>query len=201
MRKEGQSVRELILEELTYALSKDMYSVTPHDKFTVVALSVRAELAKKWLSTQQHYYHVDAKRLYFLSLEFLLGRLLRNYLINLDVLGEYREAVEVLATGLEDVLEHEWDAALGNGGLGRLAACYLDSMATLKYPCYGYGIRYEYGIFSQRIKDGYQTERPDNWLRYGNPWEFPRPESPIPSGSTAGSTCSATATARAEAPG
>ncbi len=176
MKKEKDTIRESILEELTYSLSKDMYSVTPRDKFTTVALSVRAELAKKWIATQQHYYYVDAKRLYFLSLEFLLGRLLKHYLINLDLFGEYREAVDVLATDLEDVMQHEWDAALGNGGLGRLAACYLDSMATLKYPCYGYGIRYEYGIFSQSIKDGYQTEAPDNWLRYGNPWEFQRPE-------------------------
>jgi starch phosphorylase len=174
--RENQSIRESIMEQLTYSLSKDMYSVTARDKFTVAALSVRAKLAEKWLSTQQRYYHVDAKRLYFLSLEFLLGRLLRNYLINLDLLDEYREAVDVLSATLEDILDNEADAALGNGGLGRLAACFLDSMATLAYPCYGYGIRYEYGIFSQNIKDGYQTEAPDNWLRYGNPWEFPRPE-------------------------
>lgn len=172
----NRSVQGSLIDQLTYSLSKDMYSVTPRDKFTVVTLSVRAELAKRWIATQQHYYYVDAKRLYFLSLEFLLGRLLRNYLINLDALADYRDAVEVLAASLEEVEEHEGDAALGNGGLGRLAACFLDSMATLKYPCYGYGIRYEYGIFSQKIKDGYQTEAPDNWLRYGNPWEFPRPE-------------------------
>jgi starch phosphorylase len=159
-----------------------MYSVTPRDKYATVALSIRAELARRWIATQQHYYYVDAKRLYFLSLEFLLGRLLRNYLINLDVVNEYREAVDVLGAThgvlarLEDIAEHESDAGLGNGGLGRLAACFIDSMATLKYPCYGYGIRYEYGIFSQSIVDGYQTEAPDNWLRYGNPWEFPRPE-------------------------
>lgn len=176
MNKDVDAIREAILREMTYSMSKDMYSVTPRDKYATVALSIRAELAKKWIATQQHYYNVDAKRLYFLSLEFLLGRLLRNYLINLDVVSEYREAVDVLATTLEDVVEQESDAGLGNGGLGRLAACFIESMATLKYPCYGYGIRYEYGIFSQKITDGYQTEAPDNWLRYGNPWEFPRPE-------------------------
>ena len=105
-----------------------------------------------------------------------MGRLLKNYLINLEHLEVYTEAIDILATNLEDVFAYEFDAGLGNGGLGRLAACFLDSMATLNYPCYGYGIRYEYGIFTQKIKDGYQTEAPDNWLRYGNPWEFPRPE-------------------------
>jgi len=89
---------------------------------------------------------------------------------------EYRRSVDILGLSYEEIIEHEWDAGLGNGGLGRLAACFLDSMATLRYPGYGYGIRYEYGIFTQRIKDGCQVESPDNWLRYGNMWEFPRPE-------------------------
>jgi len=153
-----------------------MYSATERDKYNAVVLSVRTQIVKKWIKTQQYYYNVDAKRLYYLSLEFLLGRLLKNYLINLELVEEYKEAVDVLAISLEDALEFEWDAGLGNGGLGRLAACFLDSMATLQYPGYGYGIRYEYGIFTQKIKDGYQTEAPDNWLRYGNPWEFARPE-------------------------
>ena len=133
-------------------------------------------MIKNWINTQQQYYRADAKRVYYLSLEFLLGRLLNSYLINLGLSDQYREAVDVLDISFEDVLEHEWDAALGNGGLGRLAACFLDSMATLRYPCYGYGIRYEYGIFSQRIREGFQAEAPDNWLRYGNFWEFPRAE-------------------------
>ncbi len=153
-----------------------MYSATERDKYNAAVLSIRAQIVNKWIKTQQTYYKVDAKRLYYLSLEFLMGRLLKNYLINLDLLEEYRQAIDVFAANLEDVFEYEWDAGLGNGGLGRLASCFLDSMATLDYPCYGYGIRYEYGIFTQKIKDGYQTEAPDNWLRYGNPWEFPRPE-------------------------
>ncbi|MBP6940510.1 MAG: glycogen/starch/alpha-glucan phosphorylase [Syntrophorhabdaceae bacterium] len=176
MASEKHDYRRTILNHLTYSLSKDMYSATERDKYNAVVLSVRTQLVKKWIKTQQYYYNVDAKRLYYLSLEFLLGRLLKNYLINLELVEEYKEAVDVLAISLEDAFEFEWDAGLGNGGLGRLAACFLDSMATLQYPCYGYGIRYEYGIFTQKIKDGYQTEAPDNWLRYGNPWEFARPE-------------------------
>jgi glycogen phosphorylase len=153
-----------------------MYSATERDKFNAVVLSVRANMIRNWVRTQQQYYRVDTKRIYYLSLEFLMGRLLNNYLINLDLLSIFREAVSVLDISFEEVLEYESDAGLGNGGLGRLAACFLDSLATLRYPAYGYGIRYEYGIFSQRIKDGYQSEAPDNWLRYGNFWEFPRSE-------------------------
>ncbi|HVN95802.1 MAG TPA: glycogen/starch/alpha-glucan phosphorylase [Syntrophorhabdaceae bacterium] len=176
MGKENRDYQQHLLNQLTYTLSKDMYSATPRDKYNAAVLSIRAQIVNKWIKTQQAYYKVDAKRLYYLSLEFLMGRLLKNYLINLDMLEVYRQAIDVFATNLEDVFEYESDAGLGNGGLGRLAACFLDSMATLDYPCYGYGIRYEYGIFTQRIRDGYQTEAPDNWLRYGNPWEFPRPE-------------------------
>ncbi|OPY74332.1 MAG: Maltodextrin phosphorylase [Syntrophorhabdus sp. PtaU1.Bin058] len=176
MTLEKYDYRQTIVDHLTYSLSKDMYSATERDKYNAIVLSVRTQLVRKWIKTQQYYYKVDAKRLYYLSLEFLLGRLLKNYLINLNLVDEYREAVDVLAISLEEAFEYEWDAGLGNGGLGRLAACFLDSMATLQYPCYGYGIRYEYGIFTQKIKDGYQAEAPDNWLRYGNPWEFARPE-------------------------
>lgn len=172
----GKAFQKTILNHLTYSLAKDMYSATEKDKFDAVVLSVRDQIAKRWIETQQHYYNVDAKRVYYLSLEFLMGRLLRNYIINLDLSHEFSKAVDVIGITYEDVLEHEWDAGLGNGGLGRLAACFLDSMAAQKYPGYGYGIRYEYGIFTQKIKDGYQLESPDNWLRYGNPWEFPRPE-------------------------
>ncbi len=180
IRPEDETYRESLINHLTLALAKDMYSATSRDKFESVVLSVRVAMMRNWINTQQQYYRSDAKRVYYLSLEFLLGRLLNSYLINLDLLEGYREAVGVLDISLEDVLEHEPDAGLGNGGLGRLAACYLDSMATLRYPCYGYGIRYEYGIFSQRIKDGNQTEAPDHWLQYGNFWEFPRAELQYP---------------------
>ncbi|MDP2754866.1 MAG: glycogen/starch/alpha-glucan family phosphorylase, partial [Nitrospirota bacterium] len=167
---------ESMLDHLTYSFAKDKYSATPRDKFNSVVLSVRENLVEQWMKTQQQYYYMDIKRIYYLSLEFLLGRLLRNYIINLDLLDDYRKAVDVLGMTYEEIFEYEWDAGLGDGGLGRLASCFLDSMATLQYPGYGYGIRYEYGIFSQKIKNGYQMEAPDNWLRYGNPWEFPRPE-------------------------
>ncbi|MBI5233023.1 MAG: glycogen/starch/alpha-glucan phosphorylase [Deltaproteobacteria bacterium] len=165
-----------LLDHLTYDLAKDMFSATSRDKFHSVVLSVREHLVEKWIATQQQYYTADTKRIYYLSLEFLLGRLLRNYTLNLGLSDDYVRSVDILGLDFDEIAEHEWDAGLGNGGLGRLAACFLDSMATLKYPGYGYGIRYEYGIFSQKIRDGYQVEAPDNWLRYGNPWEFPRPE-------------------------
>jgi len=176
MAGDTSTVHQSLIHHLTYDLGKDMYSATPRDKFHSIVLSVRDPLVKRWIKTQQRYYDVDAKRVYYLSLEFLLGRLLRNYVLNLGLLDEYGKTVDLLGLSFEDSLEYEWDAGLGNGGLGRLAACYIDSLATLQYPAYGYGIRYEYGIFFQRIMDGFQVEVPDNWLRYGNPWEFPRPE-------------------------
>lgn len=164
------------MDHLTYSLAKDMYSATSKDKFTAVVLSVRDNIVRQWINTQEQYYKADVKKAYYLSLEFLLGRLLKNYIINLNMPEDLCKAVDILGLNCETVMEHEWDAGLGNGGLGRLAACFLDSMATLQYPGYGYGMRYEYGIFTQQIRDGYQLEAPDNWLRYGNPWEFPRPE-------------------------
>ena len=167
---------EALLDHLVYSFAKDKFSATPRDKFNAVVMSVRENLVEQWMNTQQQYYFKDVKRVYYLSLEFLLGRLLRSYIINLDLPEDYSKAVDVLGLSYEEILEYEWDAGLGNGGLGRLAACFLDSLATLQYPAYGYGIRYEYGIFMQKIRNGYQVEAPDNWLRYGNPWEFPRPE-------------------------
>ncbi|MBI5640299.1 MAG: glycogen/starch/alpha-glucan phosphorylase [Nitrospirae bacterium] len=177
MQEKIINLHQSILDHLICDLAKDKYSATDRDKFHSVVLSVREHLVERWINTQQTYYNVDAKRIYYLSLEFLMGRLLRNYVLNIGFSDEYKQAVEdVFGMAYEDLVEQEWDAGLGNGGLGRLAACFLDSMATLQYPGYGYGIRYEYGIFSQKIKDGYQVESPDNWLRYGNSWEFPRPE-------------------------
>lgn len=164
------------LEHLEYTLGKDKYSATRHDIFNALACSVRDRMIERWLDTQQAYYNEDPKRVYYVSMEFLMGRTLENSLVNLGMLAEFREAMNALGYDLDQFIEHEQDAGLGNGGLGRLAACFLDSMATMGIPGYGYGIRYEYGIFRQNIIDGAQVEIPDNWLRYRNPWEMDRQE-------------------------
>lgn len=161
---------------LKFSLAKDEYSATALDCLKSLALTIRDHLVERWIETQQTYYKQDAKRVYYLSMEFLIGRSLGNALINLDLEENADQALSELGYDLEDLKELEFDAALGNGGLGRLAACFMDSMATLELPGYGYGIRYDYGIFFQRIVNGYQHETPDNWLRYGNPWEIERPE-------------------------
>lgn len=171
-----RSLERSIVNHLHYTLAKDKYSATEQDFYEAVALSVRDHMVGQWIQTQQRYYKEDAKRVYYLSMEFLMGRTLSAALINLDLYDAVEEAVKHLGQDLGELIELEPDAGLGNGGLGRLAACFLDSMATLGIPGYGYGIRYEYGIFHQKIENGYQVEKPDNWLRYGNVWEIPRPE-------------------------
>jgi starch phosphorylase len=123
---------------------------------------------------------MQVKRVSYLSLEFLMGRSMQNALLNMDLEANYREAMEELGYKLEDLYDEERDAALGNGGLGRLAACFLDSMATLELPAWGYGIRYDYGIFKQVIRDGAQVEVPDYWLNFGNPWEIARQDVLVP---------------------
>ena len=170
------SFKKSILDHLLFTLAKDQSTATKRDYYQAMAHAIRDLLVARWIETQKSYYQKDAKRVYYLSLEFLIGRTMGNSLINLDIFSVAEEALKDLGVELEEVREIEWDAGLGNGGLGRLAACFLDSLATLNLPGYGYGIRYEYGIFSQKIKDGYQQEVPDNWLRYGNPWEIARPE-------------------------
>lgn len=164
------------LYKLKYDLGKDQFSATPYDCYVAFALTIRDYLTDNWLAYQQQQYAVDAKRVYYLSLEFLIGRALSNALINLDIVAAASSALKKLGFDLSELAEIEWDAGLGNGGLGRLAACFLDSLSTLKIPAYGYGIHYEYGIFRQHIKNGYQVESPDNWLRYGTVWEIPQPE-------------------------
>ena len=144
--------------------------------FLGLCSAVRDRLVERWLRTQRACYELLAKRVYYLSLEFLPGRFLRNYLTSLQIEEEAQEALHSLGYDLEDIEEEEWDAGLGNGGLGRLASCFLDSMATLQLPAYGYGIRYDYGIFYQYIVNGYQQEQSDNWMREGTPWEIQRPE-------------------------
>ncbi len=171
-----EAIRQTLANRLEYSAGKDLYTATPRDWFSVVSYTVRDRLIERWMETMRTYYREDSKRVYYLSLEFLTGRALINSLLNLGVLKEYREALDEIGLELDEIVELEPEAALGNGGLGRLAACFLDSMATLGLPGYGYGIRYEYGMFNQRIENGHQVEHPDNWLRYGNPWEFARPE-------------------------
>jgi starch phosphorylase len=167
-------------DHLQYTLGVDEYKATPLDRYLAVAHVVRDRLMKRWIETQQAYYKQDAKRVYYLSLEFLMGKALENNLINLGLYDPLRAALKDLKIELTDLLNQEPDAGLGNGGLGRLAACFLDSLATLQYPAYGYGIRYEFGIFDQEIRNGYQVERPDDWLRFGSAWEVPRPQRVVP---------------------
>lgn len=172
----SDSIKVDFVDHMEFSLGKDEYAATLQDCYSSIALATRDRLIERWINTQQTYYKQNAKRVYYLSLEFLIGRTLGNSLINLGLYEEADRAMHELGYSLEELREKEWDAGLGNGGLGRLAACFLDSLATLELPAVGYGIRYEYGIFFQSIRDGYQVETPDNWLRLGNIWEFPRSE-------------------------
>jgi starch phosphorylase len=174
------SLRRSLANRLVYSMGKDPITATTRDWFNTTAYAVRERLIERWMETMRSYYRSDAKRVYYLSMEFLTGRLLTNSLLNLGILEECRQALGDLGLDLDQVREIEQDPGLGNGGLGRLAACFLDSLATLSLPGYGYGIRYEYGMFTQRIDRGHQVEHPEMWLRYGNPWEFPRPEAIFP---------------------
>ncbi len=170
------ALHQPLLSRLIYSVGKDSITATNRDWFFAAAYTARDRLIERWMQTMRSYYTSDTKRVYYLSMEFLLGRTLMNSLLNLRMDEEFRNAFQQVGLNLDTILDMEHEAALGNGGLGRLAACFLDSMATLGIPGYGYGIRYEYGMFSQHIEGGHQVEHPDNWLRYGNPWEFPRTE-------------------------
>jgi glycogen phosphorylase len=171
-----ESLMRAFMDHINYTQGKILETATPHDRFLSLAHVVRDRLVNRWIETQKTYYDQDAKRVYYLSAEFLLGRALSNNLCSLGIYDKVKELMTELGFSLEDILEQETDAGLGNGGLGRLAACFLDSLATLGYPACGYGIRYKFGIFEQIIRDGYQIERPEVWLKYGSPWEIIRPE-------------------------
>ena len=168
------SLSNQFAEHLEFDLVRDKITAAPEDAYHALSMSIRDRLVRRWLRTQQRYKEEDVKRVYYLSLEFLMGRLLGNALINMDFYDECYNILKEDGYSLEDIREREEEMALGNGGLGRLAACYLDSMATLELPAFGYGIRYEYGIFEQDIVNGYQVEKADNWLKLGNPWEIMR---------------------------
>ncbi len=167
---------EAFADHLRYLQARELDSATPHDLFRAEAFTVRDRLIQRWIATQRTYTERDVKRVYYLSAEFLMGRLLRTNLVNLGIYEDMESALKEQGLDLGDIEETENDAGLGNGGLGRLAACFLDSCATLGLPVTGYGIRYEFGIFRQELENGYQVEAPDQWLRYGNPWEIIRPE-------------------------
>ena len=155
---------------------KDLEEATPKQIFQAVSMSIKDRIIGNWMDTQKAYDREDPKMVYYMSMEFLMGRALGNNIINMQAYNDVKEAMEELGLDLNLIEDQEPDAALGNGGLGRLAACFLDSLATLGYPAYGCGIRYRYGMFKQQIRDGYQVEVPDEWLIDGNPFELRRPE-------------------------
>ena len=171
-----EALRDAVLAKLAYAVAKDAPTAKERDWYIAVALVARDRMVDGWAESYRRTNEARTKRVYYLSLEFLIGRLLFDSLSNLGMLEAMREALAGLGVDLDRLREIEPDAALGNGGLGRLAACFMESMASLAVPAYGYGIRYDHGLFRQVIKDGWQQEYPENWLANGNPWEFERPE-------------------------
>ncbi|MDP3234640.1 MAG: glycogen/starch/alpha-glucan phosphorylase [Myxococcales bacterium] len=173
-------LRKSFVDHVEYTRGKNFDSAGAFDRYTAIALTVRDRLAKTWVDTQRRYAKHDVKYAYYLSAEYLLGRALGNNLISAGLWDQAREALRDAGLDLTSMLEMEPDAGLGNGGLGRLAACFLDSLASLDMPGMGYGIRYEFGIFTQEIINGYQVERADEWLKFGNPWEIVRPDRMVP---------------------
>ncbi|MFA6317756.1 MAG: glycogen/starch/alpha-glucan phosphorylase [Elusimicrobiota bacterium] len=171
-----ECIEQSFEERRTFSLAKDEYTATPHDNFMTLALTIRDRMIERWIETQQRYHKKNVKRVYYLSMEFLIGRLLMHGIQNLGIEAEARAALKSYGINLDMVLEMEPDAGLGNGGLGRLAACFMDSMATLGIPAVGYGIMYDFGIFQQKIVNGFQVEAPDHWRKLGTPWAIERPE-------------------------
>jgi starch phosphorylase len=171
-----ESLKRSIANKLMFVVGKDPAAARPEDWLHAAAYAVRDQLVERWMTTTRAQYAQDAKRVYYLSMEFLIGRTFSNAMLAVGLRERVKQALADFGVDIDAVTELEPDAALGNGGLGRLAACFLDSMATLNIPGFGYGIRYDYGMFKQTIVDGRQVEVPDYWLTHGNPWEFPRPE-------------------------
>ena len=171
-----------ILERLTYSIGKDPIVARPYDWLNATILAVRDRIIDQWMESSRETWRTSHKRVYYLSLEFLIGRLMRDAMSNIGIMDSVAEALKSLDVDLDDLIALEPDAALGNGGLGRLAACFLESMSSLKIPAYGYGIRYVNGLFRQELSEGWQVELPENWLAHGNPWEFERRESAYPVG-------------------
>ncbi len=170
------ALRDNVVAKLTYSVGRDPIVATDRDWFVATALAVRDHVIERWMTSTRTNYGSKRKRVYYLSLEFLIGRLLFDQLNNLGLANRMRAALAELGVDFDRLRDLEQDAALGNGGLGRLAACYMDSMASLAIAAHGYGIRYDHGLFHQAIHDGWQTEYPENWLMFGNPWEVARPD-------------------------
>ncbi|MCP3733687.1 glycogen/starch/alpha-glucan phosphorylase [Sphingomonas sp. RP10(2022)] len=173
----ARALASAIVDTLVHRIGKDAQAARPHDWLAATIFTLRNEIIERWMESTKRAHAAGAKRVYYLSLEFLIGRLLRDALSNLRHNDEVAEALATLGVDLAEIEEIEPDAALGNGGLGRLAACFMESLASLDLPAYGYGIRYVNGMFRQRLDDGWQVELPENWLAHGNPWEFERRES------------------------
>ncbi|RVT99318.1 glycogen/starch/alpha-glucan phosphorylase [Rhodovarius crocodyli] len=173
---ETQALRDLIIRKLTYTLGKPVTAAQDRDWFVATALAVRDRITERFLKQMEMNRGKAKKHVYYLSLEFLIGRLLRENANNLGLVEEMREALADLGVTTDQARQAEPDAALGNGGLGRLAACFLESMSSLAIPAFGYGIRYDHGLFRQILREGWQQEFPEDWLNFGNPWEFARPE-------------------------
>src|SRR6266404_3256195 len=174
--EEIEQFKAAILAKLSVAVGKDPSAATGRDWFVATALALRDRIIHRWLAADRESLAKGRKRIYYLSLEFLIGRLLNDVVGNLRLTEVVRRALGDLGVDYDRMRSVEPDAALGNGGLGRLASCFMESMASLGLPTYGYGIRYDHGLFRQIIKDGWQQEYPEEWLSFRNPWEFERPE-------------------------
>jgi starch phosphorylase len=171
-----ETIKRAFLDNLFYVQGKFPEEATDNDLYLALAYTIRDRTIHRWLNSSKAYRDHEVRMVGYLSAEFMMGPHLGNNLINLGLFGEVKQAMEELGLNFDQILAQEEEPGLGNGGLGRLAACFLDSMATLNIPAIGYGIRYEFGIFDQEIKDGWQVEITDRWLKYGNPWEIPRIE-------------------------
>ncbi len=170
------ALRQAVSDHLVYSIARPPAALTPEHYYRALSLAVRDRMQQRWMATTQDWLQGSDKVTCYLSAEFLMGPQLGNNLLNLGIEDAARQALAELGQDLDTIISCEKEPGLGNGGLGRLAACYLDSLATLERPSIGYGIRYEFGIFEQEIRDGWQVEKTDNWLVYGNPWEIDKPD-------------------------
>ncbi len=172
----SQAVKDSILYHLKFSLAHDTQTASKRDWWLATSKAIQERVIERMIATMAVHNREDVRRVYYLSLEFLMGRLFNNSIYSVGLYKETEQALHELGLNLEELRGEEYDMGLGNGGLGRLAACFLDSLATLDYPAIGYGIHYEFGLFRQQFNNGHQIELPDDWMRYGTPWEIVRPE-------------------------